>query len=132
VFGEITLEYAKDKLVYSKTLEEWRTHPGLDIGADLGEPVKAVADGVVADIKKDPRFGITIVLDHQNGLKTVYANLASDETVAVNQIIKQGEIIGSVGDTAAFESSEQSHLHFEVLLNGVQVDPADYLPEFKD
>ncbi len=128
VFGEITFEYAKDKLLYSRTLEEWRTHEGLDIGADRGDAVKAAAAGVVSAIKNDPRYGVVIVIDHENGLKTVYANLASDEAVAVNQKVEQGEVIGSIGDTASFESIEQSHLHFEVLIDDIAVDPLAYLP----
>ena len=129
VFGEVTFEYARDKVVYSKTLEEWRTHNGMDIGSDRGTPVKVVADGVVSDIKNDPRFGITIIIDHKNGLKTVYANLASDDTVTPNQKVKQGDIIGSVGNTAAIESAEPSHLHFEVLKDNENVDPVAYLPK---
>ncbi len=129
VSGEVTFEYAKDKLVYSKTLEEWRTHEGIDLAADRGTPVKAAADGVVTDIKNDPRFGIVVVIDHSNGLKSVYSNLASEDMVTVNQKIKQGDIIGSVGNTASFESAEQPHLHFEVLKDNVNVDPASYLPK---
>lgn len=129
VTGEVTFEYAKDKLVYSKTLEEWRTHEGLDLAADRGTPVKATADGVVSEIKNDPRFGIIVIVDHKNGLKSVYSNLAADDMVTVNQKIKQGDIIGSVGNTASFESAEQSHLHFEVLKDNVNVDPVSYLPK---
>lgn len=127
VIGEVTFDYAREKLVYSKTLEDWRTHDGVDIAAERGTPVKAVSDGVITDIKHDPRFGITIIIDHQNGLKTVYANLASDEMVNPNQLVKQDEIIGSVGNTAIFESAEQSHLHFEVLKDDKLVDPNTYL-----
>lgn len=129
VSGAVTFEYAKDKLVYSKTLEEWRTHEGLDLAADRGTPVKAAADGVVTEIKNDPRYGIVVVIDHNNGLKSLYSNLASDDMVTVNQKIKQGDIIGSVGNTAAFESAEQPHLHFEVLKDNVNVDPTSYLPK---
>ncbi len=129
VFGEITFEYATDKLVYSKTLEEWRTHEGVDLAADRGAPVKAAADGVVSEIKNDPRFGIIVVIDHKNGLKTVYSNLASDDMVTPNQKIKQGDIIGSIGNTASFESAEQSHLHFEVLVDNEYADPMAYLPQ---
>ena len=129
VFGEISLEYAQDKLLYSKTLEEWRTHSGVDLAADRGTHVKAVADGVVSEIKNDPRFGITIIIDHKNGLKTIYANLASDEMVTANQKIKQGDVIGAVGNTAAFESLEKPHLHFEVLKGNKPVDPTTYLPK---
>lgn len=129
VLGEITFDYSMDKLVYSKTLEDWRTHSGIDIAADRGTPVKVVADGVVSQVKNDPRFGITVIVEHSNGIKTVYSNLASAEMVHPNQKVKQGEIIGSVGDTAIFESAERSHLHFEVLKNDEPVDPKSYLPD---
>ncbi len=129
VFGDVTFEFAKDKLVYSKTLEEWRTHDGVDIAADRGTPVKAAADGVVSEIKNDPRYGVVVIIDHKDGIKTVYSNLASDDMVTSNQKVKQGDIIGSVGDTAIFESAEQSHLHFEVLVDNESVDPVAYLPK---
>jgi murein DD-endopeptidase MepM/ murein hydrolase activator NlpD len=129
VNGEIVLEYAMDKLVYSKTLEEWRTHPGLDLAAERGTPVTAVADGVVCDVRNEQYYGITVVIDHGEGLKTLYRNLASDDTVVVNQKVKQGEIIGSVGNTAMDESSEQPHLHFEVLKDDINADPMAYLPK---
>ena len=129
VIGDITLEYAKDKLVYSKTLEEWRTHAGVDIAADRGTPVKAVADGVISDVRNDSYYGITVVVDHGNGIESLYRNLASDETVTVNQKVKQGEVIGSVGNTAMDESAEQPHLHLEVLEKDVSVNPLTYLPQ---
>ncbi|NLK86571.1 MAG: peptidoglycan DD-metalloendopeptidase family protein [Clostridiaceae bacterium] len=129
VDGAVSLEYAMDKLVYSKTLEEWRAHQGIDIAADRGTPVKAVADGVVCDVKNDQFYGISVVIDHENGLKTLYRNLAADDTVIVNQKVKQGEIIGSIGNTAMDESSEQPHLHFEVLKDDVNQDPTNYLPK---
>jgi len=128
VTGGVTFAFAQDKLVYSKTLEEWRTHSGVDLAAERGTPVKAVAKGVITDIKKDPRFGITVIIDHENGLKTVYSNLASDDMVSPNQKVAQGDIIGAVGNTAAFESAEQPHLHFEVLKDDKPVNPEDYLP----
>jgi murein DD-endopeptidase MepM/ murein hydrolase activator NlpD len=72
---------------------------------------------------------VTVVIDHKNGLKSVYSNLATDDMVTSNQKIKQGEIIGSIGNTAVFESAEQSHLHFQVLKDNVIVDPTAYLPK---
>jgi len=128
VDGPVSLEYAMDKLVYSKTLEEWRAHSGVDIASDRGTPVKAVADGVVCDIRNDLYYGITVVIDHGNDVKSLYRNLAADDTVSVNQKVTQGEIIGSIGNTAMDESSEQPHLHFEVLEKDACVDPTTYLP----
>lgn len=127
VVGEISLEYAMDKIVYSKTLEEWRAHAGVDIASERGTPVKASADGVVCDVRNDSYYGITVVVDHGSDLKSVYRNLASDEIVSVNQKVKQGEVIGSIGNTAMDESSEQPHLHFEVLKKDVNVDPMEYI-----
>jgi murein DD-endopeptidase MepM/ murein hydrolase activator NlpD len=131
VFGEISFDYAMDRLVYSKTLDEWRTHRGIDISSSMGTPVKAVADGVVTQIKHDPRFGITIVIEHKSGLKTVYCNLANDSMVVPNQKVRQGEVISSIGDTALFEIAEPAHLHFEVWKDDVPVDPKDYLSPAK-
>ncbi|TYQ14621.1 UNVERIFIED_CONTAM: Membrane proteins related to metalloendopeptidases [Acetivibrio alkalicellulosi] len=128
VFGDVILEFAVDKLVYSKTLNEWRAHTGVGIAADRGTPVKVVADGVVADVKNDPRLGITIIVEHSKELKTVYANLASSDMVTPNQKVKQGEVIGSVGNTATFKSADPSHLHFEVLEKNEPVDPMKFLP----
>lgn len=128
VIGEATFVFAQDRLVYSKTLEDWRTHSGIDLAADRGTPVKVVADGVVSEIKNDPRYGVTIIVDHQNGIKTVYANLASDDMVNPNQKLKQGDVVGCVGNTALFESAEPPHLHFEVWKENVPVNPESYLP----
>jgi murein DD-endopeptidase MepM/ murein hydrolase activator NlpD len=129
VLGTVSFDYAGDKLVYSKTLEDWRTHSGIDLAVDRGTSVKAVADGVISAVINDPRFGITVIIDHGNGLKTVYSNLASDDAVTPNQIVKKGAVIGSVGNTASFESAEKPHLHFEVLKNNLPVNPALYLPK---
>ncbi len=129
VFGQISLEYAKDKLVYSKTLEDWEIHSGVDIACEKGTPVKAVADGYISEIKNDPRYGATIIIEHPNGLKTVYSNLSESNVVSPNQKIASGDIIGCIGDTAIFESAEQSHLHFEVLKNNENVNPESYLPK---
>ena len=128
VYGDITFDYAMDRLVYSKTLEEWRTHSGIDIGSSRGTPVKVVADGVVREIKNDPRFGITIIVEHSGNIRTVYANLANGDTVSPNQKVKQGDVISSIGNTAIFESAEPAHLHFEVLKDNKPVDPKKYLP----
>ncbi len=128
VFGNVIFDYAQDKLLYSKTLEEWRTHSGIDLSAERGATIKAVADGVVSDIKNDPRYGVTVVINHQNGVSSVYSNLASNDMVTPNQKVKQGDIIGCVGNTAIFESADESHLHFEVLKDGEPANPADFLP----
>lgn len=127
VTGEIIKEFANNKLVYSSTLDVWATHNGVDIKADKTTVVKASADGTVASIKNDPRYGLTVIVEHVNGYKTVYANLLSTEFVVEGETIKQGQSLGTVGNTASFEVSDEPHLHFELLKNNEQQDPELYL-----
>lgn len=68
VEGEILKEYAKDKLVYSDTLKEWVTHSGIDIRAEKTSIVKASEAGIVKSIKNDPRYGLTVVIEHSSRL----------------------------------------------------------------
>lgn len=127
VEGEIMREYAKDNLVYSATLDEWVTHNGIDIAAEKTTVVKASADGTVKSIKNDPRYGLTIVIEHVNGFTTVYSNLLTAEFVEEGETVEQGETIGTVGNTATFEIADEVHLHFEILKDNENLDPELYL-----
>ncbi|MBP7175634.1 MAG: peptidoglycan DD-metalloendopeptidase family protein [Thermoclostridium sp.] len=128
VEGKINMDYAMDKLLYSKTLDEWRVHTGIDIAAPRGEAVKAASDGYIKEIKEDPCYGITITLDHENGYKSIYSNLASSSMVSVNQKVKAGDAISSVGNTAIFECMDPPHLHYEVYKDDKLIDPKTLLP----
>lgn len=127
VEGEVSIDYAKDKLVYSETLGEWITHLGIDIKADKTTVVKASADGTVKSIKNDPRYGLTVVIEHSNGFSTVYSNLLTAEFVNIGEKVTSGQTIGTVGNTASFEILDESHLHFEILKDNEQIDPNMYL-----
>lgn len=127
VKGELIQDYAKDKLVYSATLGEWVTHTGIDIKANKTTVVSASADGCVKSIKNDPRYGLTVVIEHSNGFSTVYANLLTAEFVSVGENVKSGQTIGTVGNTAPFEILDEPHLHFEILKDNESVDPNMYL-----
>lgn len=125
--GEIVKDYSKDNLVYSSTLEEWTTHLGIDIAMQKTDVVKAVADGKVKSIKNDPRYGLTVVIEHQNGFESIYSSLLTAEFITVGEEVKQGQTIATVGNTARFEIADETHLHFEIKQNGENVDPNIYL-----
>ena len=127
VEGDVIKEYAKDKLGYSDTLKEWVTHAGIDIKADKTTIVKASEEGKIKSIKNDPRYGLTVVIEHNNGYSTVYSNLLTAEFVTAGENVKKGQTIGTVGNTATFEISDESHLHFEILKDNVQIDPNMYI-----
>lgn len=126
VEGEIVKEFAKDNLLYSATLQEWTVHTGVDISAEKTTVVKAAEAGTVKSIKNDPRYGLTIVVEHANGFETVYSNLLSSEFVVEGEKVEKGQSLGTVGNTAAFEIADESHLHFEILKDSIQVDPSIY------
>ena len=113
--------------MYSETLKEWITHTAIDIKADKTSVIKASAEGIVKSIVNDPRYGLTVVIEHDDGYETVYANLLTAEFVVVGEEVTQGQTIGTVGNTASFESSMECHLHFELIKDGEYLDPAIYL-----
>lgn len=125
--GEVICEFAKDNLIYSETLKEWITHTGIDIKADKTSVIKAATDGIIKTIVNDPRYGLTITIEHDEGYETVYSNLLTAEFVVEGEEVTQGQTIGTAGNTASFESSMESHLHFELLKDGEYVDPTIYL-----
>ena len=125
--GEIICEFAKDNLIYSETLKEWVTHTAIDIKADKTSVIKASADGIVKSIVNDPRYGLTVVIEHDDGYETVYSNLLTAEFVVEGEEVTQGQTIGTAGNTASFESAMEAHLHFELLKDGEYLDPSIYL-----
>lgn len=127
VDGEVIREYAKDKLVYSDTLKEWVTHNGIDIKAEKTSVVKSSEAGTIKSIKNDPRYGLTVVIEHSMGYSTVYSNLLTAEFVVVGEKVEKGQTIGTVGNTATFEIADEPHLHFEILKDNVQIDPGMYI-----
>ncbi len=99
-------------------------HPGQDITAPPGTPVIAPADGTVVEAGWKNGYGQTVVIDHGNGLTTRYGHLSKIE-VAVGQELKRGEELGQVGSTGR---STGPHLHYEIKVSDVLVNPLDYLP----
>lgn len=127
VEGEIIKGFAKDNLVYSETLQEWVVHQAIDIKAESRDVVKAAAVGTVTAIKNDPRYGLTVIIEHDGGFKTVYSNLLTAEFVVEGEQVKQGQTLGTIGSSATFEIADESHLHFEMLKDSVYVDPTIYI-----
>ena len=124
--GEVLTAFSVDQLLYNETLDDWRTHDGVDIAAAEGDAVLAACAGTVSSITDDPLMGTTVVLEHDNGYQTTYANLQAKPNVEAGDPVSAGQIIGAVGTTAAAESG-QPHLHFAVTKDGKAVDPNEYL-----
>ena len=127
VSGEISKDFAKDTLIYSNTLEEGTTHLGIDIKAPKTTIVVAAEKGTVESIKNDPRFGLTVIIKHAGGFKSIYSNLLTSEFVKEGEEVEKGQTIGTVGESASFEVAEYAHLHFELYKDGEALNPTIYL-----
>ena len=122
--GEISKIYSDDKVIYSKTLEMWKTHDGIDIKGNIGDIVYSVERGKVEKIYEDAFYGVTIVIDHGQGYKTSYSNLSEDTFVDEGDTIKKSQKIGKIGATAIGEIKDNPHLHFMLYKNNVVADPS--------
>ena len=100
-------------------------HDGIDMGADKGTTISAADGGRVIVAETHRSYGIYVIIQHDDGTKTVYAHM-SKRTVSVGDRVYQGQKIGEVGSTGY---STGDHLHFEIIKNGNKVDPEKYLPK---
>ncbi len=131
--GDVMKDFSIDMPVYSLTMNDYRAHKGIDIAAEYGTAVCSFTDGIIEKTFVDPMMGVTVTVDHGDGLKTNYCNLQQtlpDGIVAGVQV-KAGDVIGAVGETTLVELAEASHLHFEILENGKYIDPTEFLPVLK-
>ena len=130
--GEILKEFSNNEMVESKTLGVWKTHDGVDIAAEEGVEVKSMTSGTVKEVKEDPLWGITVIIEHENGYEGYYCNLSPVVPVKNGQKVDSGTVIGTVGKTAEIEIAEPSHLHFGLKLSNKWVDPVKVIEGNKE
>ena len=121
--GQIQKPYSIDKVIYSKTLELWKTHDGIDISSQIGENVKSIEKGTVEKVYDDSFYGTTVVIDHGQGYKSSYSNLNSKVNVKEKQTVTKGQVIGKVSNTSIGEIKDEAHLHFTLFKDNNNVDP---------
>jgi murein DD-endopeptidase MepM/ murein hydrolase activator NlpD len=100
-----------------------RAHKGIDLSAPVGTPIYATADGVVGKAAWFGGYGLYVQLEHGNDLETRYGHM-SRLNVAEGQTVHKGDILGYVGTTG---NSTGPHLHYEVRVDGVAVNPVPYM-----
>ncbi len=115
---------------YNATLNRYNLHEGIDFKADAGTNVAAAYAGTVTQISDTLLEGGCIVIDHGDGLQTVYASVDAASDLKVGDTVAAGDIIATVSaaaDVMGKEYNEGAHLHFEVREDGKAIDPAAYL-----
>ena len=127
--GQVGMPFAAQTLVYSETLREYRTHEGVDFLGEEGDPVRAAEDGTVTRVWEDPLMGNCIEITHREGYITRYASLATPGLVQEGAKVACGQVLGTMGTSAAIECAEGPHLHFELWQLQEALDPMNFLRE---
>ena len=127
--GAVVTAFSVDELCYNETMGDWRTHAGMDLAAEVGTPVMAACAGKVRSVEDDPLMGTTVVIEHDGGYVTTYANLQSIPAVKAGDAVSAGQILGAVGATAIAEAALPPHLHFAVEKDGDAVNPQAFLKD---
>ncbi len=123
----LSCDYTATSVVYNQTLNVYTGHLALDFKAEAGAHVVAVYNGKIESITSSYLTGTTIIIDHGNGLKSVYNSVDAVEGLQAGMSVLQGQVIAYVSDNNRQEYKDGPHLHFEVLENDKKISPYKYL-----
>lgn len=131
VNGVLSKKHDATLQVWSDTMDEYRVHLGIDISSELDTPVCAVADGKISRIWDDALMGRCIAIEHDGDVVTVYKNLSAAlaDGITTGAKVKGGQKIGVVGETAISELADEPHVHLEMTVGGLAVNPLDYMTQ---
>lgn len=128
-YTRVSLEYTygPDNLfVFNPTLEMWTTHKALDLLAAEGSEVVAMFEGTVIDVGSSYKVGNYVVIDHGENVVATYASLENVQ-VQKGETVKQGDVIGEASTSASAEYIDGAHVHLQIAVKGVEVDPTPYV-----
>ena len=131
VSGKLTNKHDPTLQVFSPTMQDYRVHIGVDLATKENAPVYAAADGKISKIWVDTLMGYCIAIKHSGDCVTVYKNLAETlpEGIAEGVSVRSGQLIATVGESAMVEIADEPHLHFEMTVGDLAVDPLEYFDE---
>jgi murein DD-endopeptidase MepM/ murein hydrolase activator NlpD len=131
VSGTLTNKHDPELQVFSPTMQDYRVHLGIDIQTAENAPVYAAADGTVSKIWVDTLMGYCVAVKHSGNCVTVYKNLAANlpEGIAEGTSVRSGQLIATVGNSAMVEVADEPHLHFEMTVSDLAVNPLEYFDD---
>lgn len=126
--GDVLLNYSPDRVIYFKTLEQFRCNPAIVIQAKIGAEVANAATGVITSITKEDETGVTVKVNIGSGYSLVYGQLDKDSIKAkAGDLVQKGEVLGTVAKPTMYYSVEGSNLYFMVEKDSETVDPTSLL-----
>ena len=131
VSGTLSSSHDPDLQVFSPTMNDYRVHLGIDLVTREKATVYSAADGTISKIWVDPMMGYCMAISHSGNCVTVYKNLAEDLPAGIKEgaTVRAGQMIATVGDSAMVEIAAEPHLHFEMTVGDLAVDPLEYFDE---
>ena len=126
VNGAIIKPFSKTELVYSQTMDDWRTHPGVDIACPYGTDVVSAERGEVKSIEYNINLGNTVKVE-SGEYTLVYTSLSTNVFVNVGDKLSKGDMIGKTSDSCISEICDEPHFHFEVIKNNEHINPLDII-----
>lgn len=124
--GAVLIDYSMDKTVYFPTLEQYKYNPALIVGGEIGEVIGAAQEGIISSVKQDAQTGLTVTVDMGNGYSAVYGQL-KEVPVEIGMYVNKGQTLGYLSEPTKYYSVEGANLYFELLKDGVPVNPMDYM-----
>lgn len=121
----ILKDYSNGTMVKSKTMNDWRTHNGVDFTGETGDEIRAVGHGTIENIFADASWGTVVILKLDNGTETRYCGV-DNLNVEKGETVERDFVIGTLG-VIPVESADVAHLHFEMLRDGKYIDPIEAL-----
>ena len=116
--------FSPTALLYCETMQDWRTHSGVDFAGEEGQTVKALANGTIKSVEKSLLWGGIITIDHGVGVQSRYYGVTA--TVREGQKVEVGDSIGALSEVPC-EAAQTPHLHLEMSIDGESVDPVTAL-----
>ena len=126
VEGEICHKFTGDELYYDEVTGDYRTHNGIDIKAEIDSDVICSSDGIIENVYEGT-LGKTVVINHNNGYYTTYANLDDIESLKPGMEVKEGDFLAHVGNYAFGEQTTEPHIHFEILRDDEYLNPEEFI-----
>ena len=125
--GSVLLDYSTDATIFFPTLQQYQYNPAMVLSGKVNDKVYFVAKGKITNIETNEVTGCTVTQDLGDGYTAVYGQL-KELNFQVGDMVESGQVVGYVSEPTKYYSVEGSNVYFQILKNGVPVDPEEILP----
>ena len=127
VEGSVLLDYSMDSTIFFPTLQQYQYNPAMVLSGNVNDKVYFIAKGKITNIETNEETGCTVTQDIGDGYTAIYGQL-KELNFDVGDIVQSGQVVGYVSEPTKYYSVEGSNVYFQLLKNGVPIDPEEILP----